>query len=146
MLYVETPADNNGNYIVKNVNIYSFGVNTDNWYETKGDATFRGTDVPVEAPNMAGKYGVVPSTGKIAKGGTGSSIKGLRAYFELPEGVDGAKVNYKNEDGTVTAINGISILNNGEEGNVYDLNGRKQSTTNLPAGVYVKNGKKYVVK
>lgn len=113
---------------------------------TKNSATFQGTYAPVEAPNMAGKYGVVSSTGKIAKGGEGASIKGFRAYFELPEGVNGAKVNYRNEDGTVTAIKGISILNDGEEGNIYDLNGRKVNTSNLPAGVYVKNGKKYVVK
>ena len=113
---------------------------------TKNGATFQGTYAPVEAPNMAGKYGVVPTTGKIAKGGNGASIKGFRAYFELPEGVNGAKVNYRNEDGTITAIKGISILNNGEEGNVYDLNGRKTNASNLPAGVYVKNGKKYVVK
>ena len=113
---------------------------------TKNGATFQGTYAPVEAPNMAGKYGVVSSTGKIVKGGNGAFIKGFRAYFELPEGVNGAKVNYRNEDGTVTAIKGISILNNGEEGNVYDLNGRKANASNLPAGVYVKNGKKYVVK
>lgn len=113
---------------------------------TKNGATFQGTYAPVEAPNMAGKYGVVPTTGKIAKGGNGASIKGFRAYFELPEGVNGAKVNYRNEDGTITAIKGISILNDGEEGNVYDLNGRKANASNLPAGVYVKNGKKYVVK
>ena len=113
---------------------------------TKNGATFQGTYAPVEAPNMAGKYGVVSSTGKIAKGGEGAFIKGFRAYFELPEGVNGAKVNYRNEDGTVTAIKGISILNDGEEGNIYDLNGRKANASNLPAGVYVKNGKKYVVK
>lgn len=144
VLYVETLSENNGHFIFNNVTISSADANTANWSTTKNGATFQGTYEPVVAPGMEGKYGVVPSTGRIQKGGANATLKGLRAYFELPTGVDGAKMNYN--DDIVNAINGVSILNNSDENGVYDLQGRKLNTNNLPAGIYIKNGKKYIVK
>ena len=58
---------------------------TDNdpFYTHINNAYFRGTYAPIAAPGMEGKYGVT-SEAKIAKGTDAASIKGFRAYFELP--------------------------------------------------------------
>lgn len=107
-------------------------------------ATFQGTYVPVEAPNMAGKYGVVPTTGRIAKGGSNASIKGFRAFFELPEGAQAPVANFS-DGGVVNSIEAVE-LGVTADGEVYDLSGRKMNTRSLKSGVYVKNGKKVIVK
>lgn len=142
VLYVETPSENNGRFIFNDVTISAADADAANWFITKNGATFKGTFEPIAAPGMQGKFGVVPSTGRIQIGNDKNTLKGIRAYFELPAGADGAKMNYIDD---VTAIDGISILNNGEN-SVYDLQGRKLRTNNLPAGIYIKNGKKVIVK
>ena len=111
---------------------------------TKDEAVFQGSYAPVEAPNMQGKYGVVPSTGKIAKGGANAYIKGFRAYFELPTSVGEVKANFFEADGTVTSIEAVKVLN-ANEGAIFDLSGRKVEGK-AKAGIYIQNGKKIVVK
>ena len=95
---------------------------------------------------MQGKYGVVSSTGKIQKGGAGASMRGFRAYFELPASADGSKLMmvFVEEDGSATSINGIenTVADNAD---AFDLTGRKVNG-NKKAGVYIVNGKKVVVK
>lgn len=109
------------------------------------DAPFYGTYSPIAAPGMQGKYGVVPSTGKIMKGGSGASLKGFRGYFELPADAQSVKINFYDEnDNLVDAIDAIE-LNNAINGNLYDLSGRKVEGK-AKAGVYIKNGKKVVLK
>ena len=112
---------------------------------THNDAVFQGTYEPIAAPDMQGKYGVVPSTGKIQKGGANASLKGFRAYFELPGNVNGAKLNFLDENGNVeTSIDAVELMNT-LNGDFYDLSGRKIEGK-TKAGVYIKNGKKVVVK
>ena len=79
ILYVETPAKNE--LLFLNANITA----TTEKYDSYNGAIFQGTYAPIAAPGMAGKYGVVPSTGKIQKGGQKASLKAMRAYFELPD-------------------------------------------------------------
>lgn len=109
---------------------------------------FLGTYKPIDAPDMAGKWGVVPSTGRIQKGSETSSLKGLRGYFTFPEGTDASMFTLDFGDGTV--ITGIEAIENGlinSTDAIYDLNGRKMNNgEKLPAGVYIQNGKKLVVK
>ncbi len=108
-------------------------------------AVFQGTYAPIAAPGMQGKYGVVPSSGKIAKGGVNATLKGFRGYFELPAGATGAKINFYDEnDNLIDAIDAVE-LNNAINGNLYDLSGRKVEGK-AKAGVYIQNGKKVVVK
>lgn len=94
---------------------------------------------------MAGKYGVNPKTGQIQKGGEGANLRGFRAYFELPAGAQGAKINFYDEDGNLETSIGAVELNNAINGNLYDLSGRKVEGK-AKAGVYIQNGKKVVVK
>lgn len=129
-----------------NVTIYSYNAVEEDCAATKGEATFQGTYAPIAAPGMQGKYGVVPSTGKIQKGGAGASIKALRAYFILPENVDGSKLimTFVEEEGDATSIKGIENLNI-ENAEMFDLSGRKV-IGQKKAGIYILNGKKVVVK
>lgn len=112
---------------------------------SKSGATFQGTYAPVAAPDMEGKYGVVPSTGRIQKGSEKASMKGFRGYFTLPASAPANVVaTFFEADGTVTAIKDIRVLD-AENGDIFDLSGRKV-TGKAKAGVYIQNGKKIVVK
>lgn len=116
-------------------------------YDKYGDVTFQGTYAPIAAPDMEGLYGIVPSTGRIQKGSATASLKGYRAYFEIPESVDPASLSFVFDDGTViTAIDDLRMTLFGNDGAIYDLQGRKVAdegqTVSLPKGIYIQNGKK----
>lgn len=145
VVYSPNPNINADGYKLTSVN---FSTTTPKYDGAEATGTFQGTFAPIEAPNMEGKYGVVPSTGRIQKGSATSSLKGWRGYFNLPEGSDAASYVMDFGDGTViTAIEAIEagLLNANDA--VYDMSGRKMTDIkNLPAGVYIQNGKKFVVK
>ena len=137
VLYVETAAEANGNFKFKGVDITATEPATVGF----NDAKFVATYAPMAAGTMTGKYGVVPSTGKIQKGGANATMKGFRAYFELPAGANGARMIIDGED--VTAIS--SIITDAENGNaIYNLNGQRVNAATK--GVYIINGKKMIIK
>ena len=140
ILYVETPAKNE--LLFLNANITA----TTEKYDSYNGAIFQGTYAPIAAPGMAGKYGVVPSTGKIQKGGQKASLKAMRAYFELPDQQGATEFTLNFEDGGVVNSIGAVEFVNGQTGKVYDLSGRRVNVSQLRPGVYVKDGKKFVVK
>lgn len=72
-------------------------------------------------------------------------LKGMRAYFVVPEGASNIKVN---PDGTATAIDDLIIMNDLRDNKVYDVSGRMVSSDlrNLPRGIYIVNGKKMVIR
>lgn len=144
VFYTEAPSTKQISF--NSVTIYSYNAVEEDCAVTKNEATFQGTYAPIAAPGMQGKYGVVPSTGKIQKGGAGASIKALRAYFILPENVDGSKLimTFVEEEGDATSIKGIENLNI-ENAEMFDLSGRKV-IGQKKAGIYILNGKKVVVK
>jgi hypothetical protein len=115
-------------------------VGEENIKTTKGDATFQGTYAPIAAGGLTGKYGVT-SAGEIRKAGAGASIKGFRAYFELPEG-SSARLMFNNGDGTTTSISAVELDQNNES--IYNLQGQK--VLNTGKGLYIINGKKVVRK
>jgi len=103
-------------------------------------ATFQGTYAPIAAPNMQGLWGVTTEA-KIAKGTDKASMKGFRAYFELPNGVSSARMAFTDEDGTTTVIKAIEL--DKQNGEVYNLNG--QRVENMKKGnLYIINGKKQI--
>ena len=91
--------------------------------------------------SMAGKYGVVTAAGvsKIMKGGAGSTLQTIRAYF-TGNGAETARIYF---DGETTGID--NITNAPATGKIYNLQGVEVSGK-LPAGVYVKNGEKVIIK
>ena len=141
VVYSEAPVANENGFVVNNVNVSAATANSDSY----GGATFQATYAPIAAPDMAGKYGVVPSTGKIQKGSDKASLKGLRAYFELPADAEGSKLMmvFMDEDGSTTSINGVEAIA-ADNAEAFDLNGRKLN--GQKSGIIIKNGKKVVVK
>ena len=91
--------------------------------------------------SMAGNYGVVTADGvsKIMKGGAGSTLQTIRAYF-TGNGAETARIYF---DGETTGID--NITNAPVTGKIYNLQGVEVSGK-LPAGVYVKNGEKVIIK
>lgn len=115
-------------------------LSTDASHVKQGDAYFRGTYAPIAAPNMQGLWGVT-NEAKIAKGTDKASMKGFRAYFELPEGGANARLSFFDFDGT-TLIKTVELQNNAD-GTVYNLNG--QRVENMKKGnLYIINGKKQI--
>lgn len=86
--------------------------------------------------NAAGKF-VAPAVGK-------ETMKGFRAYFNVPSNASAAALNI-NIDGETTGINSIET-NATVNGKVYNLNGQYvgNSLNGLKKGIYVVNGKKVI--
>ena len=70
-------------------------------------------------------------------------IKPLRAYLDLGTQFTGARIFIEEPDGTVTAIDTITLEGNNAEG-LYNLNGMKVNQG--LKGVYIQNGKKVIKK
>ena len=105
---------------------------------TQGTATFQGTYAPIA--DMSGKYGVT-SKNTIAKGKSGSSIKGFRAYFE-GDNLSNARINAIDESTGISRVFAADEVLGDQR--VYNLNG--QHVENAKKGVYIVNGKKVVIK
>ena len=86
--------------------------------------------------NAAGKF-VAPAPGK-------ETMKGFRAYFNVPSNTSAAALNINIDDET-TGINNIET-NAAVNGKVYNLNGQYvgNSLNGLKKGIYVMNGKKVI--
>ena len=107
---------------------------------TSNGATFQGTYAPMDAGEMEGKWGIT-TDGHIAKGGASATMKGFRAYFELPEGATAPVLSL--EDGPATSIS-LNTASAQAEEVYYDLNGRRVEKPTK--GLYIINGKKVMVK
>lgn len=144
LVYAPNAESHPDGVYLQNVSAGSYNWGHSNINQTKGDITFKGTFAPIAAPNMEGKYGVTKD-GKLAKGGSGASIKAYHAYFELaPESpVKGISLYVINGDNTPTQI-GMLQMAEGADKAVYNLSGQK--VKNVTKGLYIINGKKVVVK
>ncbi len=98
---------------------------------------FNGTFAP--KTNMEGLYSVT-TDGKIMQGSSTATLKGYRAYFELPAN---ARYTISIDDET-TGIGMVSEVNTSAKNAVYNLSG--QRIAQPQRGIYIKNGKKYFVK
>ena len=87
-------------------------------------------------------YGV-KANGAIAKGKMGTSIKGLRAYFIINNGI-GAKINFGDDE--TTGIENIVTPTAISNQKVYNLNGQYvgNDLKAMPKGIYIVNGKKVI--
>lgn len=139
IVYSASPAtlDAKG-YIMKVIQLSATSAKNDQY----SGATFQGTYAPMAAGSLEGKYGVT-NEAKIAKGSASATMKGFRAYFDLPAGAP-ARLTFFNEDGTTTSIMSTELDKQDAE-NIYNLQGQKVTKTSK-AGLYIKNGKKVIVK
>lgn len=135
IIYVAQAAEHANGVILNNVDITKTTAQND----SHGNATFQGTFAPIAAPGMEGKWGVT-SEAKIAKGTDEASIKGFRAYFELPDGAN-ARLSFFDDATGITTIIGADELNDDK---AYNLSG--QRVQNPKKGLFIINGKKVVIK
>lgn len=87
-------------------------------------------------------YGV-KANGAIAKGKKGTTIKGLRAYFIINNGIE-AKINFGDDE--TTGIENIVTPTAISNQKVYNLNGQYvgNDLKAMPKGIYIVNGKKVI--
>ena len=88
-------------------------------------------------------YGV-KANGAIAKGKKDTTIKGLRAYFIINGNVNGAKINFGDDE--TTGIENIVTPTTISNQKVYNLNGQYvgNDLKAMPKGIYIVNGKKVI--
>ena len=135
IVYVETAAIHADGVKLQNVEI----TKTTAQYDQSSGAYFRGTYAPIAAGEWTKNaetdviYGVT-AAGKIAKAGASASMKGFRAYFDLPAGATARLAIYDDATG-ITSILDAKELNN--DGKVYNLNG--QRVENAHKGLYIVN-------
>ena len=88
-------------------------------------------------------YGV-KANGAIAKGKKDTTIKGLRAYFIINGDVNGAKINFGDDE--TTGIENIVTPTAISNQKVYNLNGQYvgNDLKAMPKGIYIVNGKKVI--
>ena len=115
--------------------IYSSYVGNANIVTTHSGVAFQGTYAPIAAGELTGKYGVT-SDGHIQKAGAGASIKGFRAFFEVPAGNNIKALVFDGEDAT-----GIKTLNlETTDAAIYNIAG--QRIQKMQKGINIVNGKK----
>ena len=136
VVYVETAASHpSGILFETSSNIYTNPTDQQN-----NGVTFQGTYAPKTAGTLTGNYGVT-SDGRIAKAGSGASIKGYRAYFT---GVPAGFVKGFVIDGEDATDIGLVQMVEGSDKPVYNMSGQK--VQKAQRGIYIINGKKVVIK
>ena len=114
--------------------------NTKSSSTAKNGAYFRGTYAPVAAGEWTKRaeadviYGVTPD-GHIMKAGPEASIKGFRAYFDLPGGAAVKALSLEDDPDAI-----FTILGETEEGAIYNVAG--QRLNKKQKGVNIVNGMK----
>ena len=124
------------------ISIFSYHIGDENTRITKNGAIFQGTYTPMAAGTLTGKYGVIPATGKIVKGDATTTMKGFRAYFELPANTTAPTISIDGETTGLRPTPSPSLYG----GEVYDLSGRKLTQQPSAKGLYIVNGRKVVIK
>ena len=132
-------AINNKEFAWNKPVIYSSYVGEENIKVTQNEITFQGTYAPIAKGDMEGKYGVTPA-GKIQKGGANASIKGFRAYFDLPVGSEVKALVFEDTTDGVKTLR----VDDKENQDIYDLSGRKMNAAQK--GIYVVGGRKVIIK
>lgn len=146
--YLIKPATADNKYIFKGVNITT----TEPAKVGNGDIKFCGvynqTNVDDLAETGSHVSGIVDNMVKRAQ--TGTSIKGFRAYFSVPNNISESTEAALRVaiDGETTGIDAIEGFETNTPTRVYNLSGQYvgTSTANLKPGVYVSGGKKVIVK
>lgn len=146
--YLIKPTKAEEKYIFNNVDITT----TEAAKVGDGDIKFCGVynQTNVDDLATAGSHvsGIVDNMVKRAK--TGTSIKGFRAYFSVPNNISESTEAALRVaiDGETTGIDAIEGIETNTPTRVYNLSGQYvgTSTANLKPGVYVSGGKKVIVK
>lgn len=135
--YLVKPTTDAENPVFNNVIVKSTEGSTDGAGDYKFAAQIYNKSLATD-----GTIAYLATDGKIKKLNTASGLKGLRAYFIIPDGSTEARIAFIDDETT-----GISRIENSElriENSVYNLQG--QRVNKAQKGLYIKNGKKVIVK
>ena len=127
--------------LLNNVTITS--TNVDPFYRSWNSAYFRGTYAPVAAGAWTKKedtdiiYGLTVD-GRLMRAGDAASIKGFRAYFDLPKSSSNVRIMLPGGE-IVTGINDANINSSDA---IYNLQGQRVNAAQK--GVFIIGGKKVV--
>jgi len=137
IVYVENPVSHPSGVLFETTSVYG----TTPGKPVSNGVTFQGTYAPKAAGSITGNYGVT-SDGRIAKAGSGASLKGYRAYFTgVPAGSEIKGFVIDGEDATDI---GLVQMVEGSDKPVYNMSGQK--VQKAQRGIYIINGKKVVIK
>ena len=137
------------NAITEDIELHNITIDNSDatpFYRYQSGAYFRGTYAPIAAGGWTKTvdtdviYGV-SGAGKIAPAQASTTMKGFRAYFDLPEGSEARLSLYDDATGITTVLNAKDL---NSDGKLYNLNG--QRVENAHKGLYIVNGRKVVVK
>lgn len=137
--------------ITEDIELKDITIDASAWYTRKTNSSnaavyFRGTYAPVAAGAWTKNadtdviYGL--NGNKLQKAGAAASIKGFRAYFDVPAAAEGRlAISF---DGETTGIATIKADGSLEIEGAYNLNGQRVAAPQK--GLYIVNGKKVVIK
>lgn len=111
------------------------------WYTSKNGAYLRGTYAPIAAGEWTKSaetdviYGLT-TEGRIAKAGANASMKGFRAYFDIPSGSSVKALRFEDIE------DAISLIQTDAEENEAIYNVAGQRVQKMQKGINIINGKK----
>ena len=121
---------------LQNITISSY--NDYGYYRTSNGVKFQGTYAPIAAGEW-GASGVVyglTTDGHIRKAGANASIKGFRAYFDIPAGTEIKAISFDDIE------DAISLIQTDAEENDAIYNVAGQRVQKMQKGINIINGKK----
>lgn len=146
--YLIKPATAAPKYIFKGVDVTTTKAAKVGDGDIKFCGVYNQSNVDDLAETDSHVSGIVDNMVKRAK--TGTSIKGFRAYFSVPNNISESTEAALRVaiDGETTGIDAIEGIETNTPTRVYNLSGQYvgTSTANLKPGVYVSGGKKVIVK
>lgn len=140
----EVKADNK--YEFYNVNIKAGDAGqaaTPDRFAFKG--IYNKVDITQEINNSESYAAFLGANNTLFKAKTGSTTKGFRAYFAIPNSTAASALRVV-VDGNATSIKNINCGVVESDDAVYNLHGQRVDAHNLMPGLYIKAGKKFVVR
>ena len=143
----EVKADNK--YEFYNVSIkpenteHAAAVSTHDGFAFKG--IYNKVDITQDINNSESYAAFLGANNTLFKAKTGSTTKGFRAYFAIPNSTAASALRVV-VDGNATSIKNINCGVVESDDAVYNLHGQRVDAHNLMPGLYIKAGKKFVVR
>lgn len=102
-------------------------------------------DITQDIDNSESYAAFLGANNTLFKAKTGSTTKGFRAYFAIPNSTAASALRVV-VDGNATSIKNINCGVVESDDAVYNLQGQRVDAHNLMPGLYIKAGKKFVVR
>lgn len=140
----EVKADNKYEFYDVNIKAGDAGqAATPDGFAFKG--IYNKVDITQDINNSESYAAFLGANNTLFKAKTGSTTKGFRAYFAIPNSTAASALRVV-VDGNTTSIKNINCGVVESDDAVYNLQGQRVDDHNLMPGLYIKAGKKFVVR